>query len=592
MITENIQAFLVLAVIAVAFVLIYRQVLRPPITLLLANLVFLITGILSTEELLEGLANESIISILLLILLTAGIRKNFQIEAAFDKFYRRLHGYRSFLLAMMAKVALVSSVMNNTPVVAAMTPYVFNWGRRNHVTPSKLLIPLSYATICGGMITLIGTSTTLVLNGFMTESDLVPLDLGKLLIIGLSVTAVVILFIVIASPYLLPDRQEILAEFNRNQREYLLETKVTENSPLNGKTVSQAGLRQLKGVFLVEIIRKDDYISPVGPDEKLQSEDILIFAGDTGDIMDLVTQERGLTLPQQGAAFSQHNLRLVEVVVSSNSNLIGKKVMDSDFRSRYNAAIVAIHRNGEILRGKIGEIRIHHGDLLLLFAGPKFHKSLDLYRDLYLVSDIKELKRPSRTKVWSLGLVALTAFALLWVGHFSLFSSLLIVIAVMASLKMISMQDLKREVDINLLAILVFSLALGTAVINTGAGELMAQVILDTFAPWGSRGVLLALLIVTTLLTSFISNVGAVAVCFPIAFALSSSWHTDSGALYLAIAFAASAAFLTPIGYQTNLIVYGPGGYNFRDFFKIGLPVTLVYLATVYLLLIWLYPEA
>ncbi|MDH3710670.1 MAG: SLC13 family permease, partial [Cyclobacteriaceae bacterium] len=369
MITENIQAFLVLAVIAVAFVLIYRQVLRPPITLLLANLVFLITGILSTEELLGGLANESIISILLLILLTAGIRKNFQIEAAFDKFYQKLRGYHSFLLAMMAKVALVSSVMNNTPVVAAMTPYVFNWGRRNNISPSKLLIPLSYATICGGMITLIGTSTTLVLNGFMTESDLPPLDIWKLLIIGLSVTAVVIIFMVFVSHYLLPDRQEILAEFNRKQREYLLETKVTENSPLNGKTVSQAGLRQLNGVFLVEIIRKSTEISPVGPNEKLQSEDILIFAGDTGDIMDLVTQERGLTLPQQGAAFSKDNLRLVEVVVSSNSNLIGKKVMDSDFRSRYNAAIVAIHRNGEILRGKIGEIRIHHGDLLLLFSG-------------------------------------------------------------------------------------------------------------------------------------------------------------------------------------------------------------------------------
>ncbi len=591
MITENIQAFLVLAVIAVAFVLIYRQVLRPPITLLLANLVFLITGILSTEELLGGLANESIISILLLILLTAGIRKNFQIEAAFDKFYRRLRSYHSFLLAMMAKVALVSSVMNNTPVVAAMTPYVFNWGRRNNVSPSKLLIPLSYATICGGMITLIGTSTTLVLNGFMTESDLPPLDIWKLLIIGLSVTAVVIIFMVFVSHYLLPDRQEILAEFHRKQREYLLETNVTENSPLNGKTVAQAGLRQLKGVFLVEIIRENAKISPVGPSEKLQSEDILIFAGDTGDIMDLVTQERGLTLPQQGAAFGKDNLRLVEVVVSSNSNLIGKKVMDSDFRSRYNAAIVAIHRNGEILRGKIGEIRIHHGDLLLLFAGPKFHKSLDLYRDLYLVSDIRELKRPSRTKIWSLGLVALTAFVLLWIGHFSLFSSLLIVIAVMASLKMISMQDVKREVDINLLAILVFSLALGNAVINTGAGDLMAQVIMDTFTPWGNRGILVALLIVTTLLTSFISNVGAVAVCFPIAFALSSSWGTDSGPLYLAIAFAASAAFLTPIGYQTNLIVYGPGGYNFRDFFKIGLPVTVVYLTTVYFLLIWLYPQ-
>ena len=590
MIADNIQAFLVLAVIVVAFILIYRQLLRPPITLLLANLIFLIAGILSGQDLLAGLANESIISIVLLILLTAGIRKNFPIEAAFDKFYQRTRSYHTFLATMMTKVALISSVMNNTPVVAAMTPYVFEWGRNRNISPSKLLIPLSYATICGGMITLIGTSTTLVLNGFLTERDLIPLDLWKLLLMGLLVTVVVIIFMILVGHKLLPDKKHILDEFNRNKREYLLETKIEDSSPLNGKTVAEAGLRNLKGVFLVEIVRGQDMISPVAPSELLHSEDILIFAGNTKDIMDLVTNDRRLTLPAKGSAFDKSNLRLVEVVVSGNSSLVGKKVYESDFRSRYNAAIVAIHRNGEILRGKIGDIRIQDGDLLLLFVGPKFLKNLDLYRDLYVVSELQEFKRPNRTKIWSLGIVALTAFVLLMVGHFSLFSSLLIVIAVMASLKMIAVQDVKREVDINLLAILVFSLAMGTAVIKTGAGDLMAQMILDIFSSAGNRGILAALLIVTTLLTSFISNVGAVSVTFPIALSLSNSWGLDGSPLYLAVAFAASAAFLTPIGYQTNLIVYGPGGYNFGDFFKVGLPVTLVYLTTVYLALLWLFP--
>jgi di/tricarboxylate transporter len=435
MIPPHLQPYLVLLVIVAAFVVIYRQSLRPPITLLLANLVFIITGVLSTKELLAGLANEPIISILLLILLTAGIRKNFQLEASFDILYRNITNYRSFLLLMMSKVALVSSFMNNTPVVAAMTPYVFNWGRRNKITPSKLLIPLSYATICGGMITLIGTSTTLVLNGFLIEQELGSLDLGKLLIIGLVVTAVVILFIALVGHRLLPDRSHLLDEFNRNKREYLLETKVQPDSPLAGKTVEAAGLRHLSGVFLAEVIRDEQTITPVGPTQELEANDTLIFAGNTNDIMDLVTQDRGLALPEPGSALQRERLKLVEVVVSNNSNLIGKKVKETDFRSRYNAAIVAIHRNGSTLRGKIGDIKIHQGDLLLLFAGKRFQQNLDVFRDLFLISKFTPAKRPGKTKKWSLLLITLLVFILLLIGHFSLFSSLLILTALMASLK-------------------------------------------------------------------------------------------------------------------------------------------------------------
>jgi di/tricarboxylate transporter len=329
----------------------------------------------------------------------------------------------------------------------------------------------------------------------------------------------------------------------------------------------------------------------VGPTQELEANDTLIFAGNTNDIMDLVTQDRGLALPEPGSALQRERLKLVEVVVSNNSNLIGKKVKETDFRSRYNAAIVAIHRNGSTLRGKIGDIKIHQGDLLLLFAGKRFQQNLDVFRDLFLISKFTPAKRPGKTKKWSLLLITLLVFILLLIGHFSLFSSLLILTALMASLKMITMQDLKREVDINLLAILVFSLAMGNAVINTGAGDLMAHVIIDLFNPWGSSGIIVALLIITTLLTSFISNVGAVSVTFPVALALAENNQMDGAPFFLAIGFAASAAFLTPIGYQTNLIVYGPGGYNFKDFFKAGLPVTVIYLLCVFFMLKWLYPE-
>lgn len=591
MIPQYLQAYLVIAIIISSFILIYRQVLRPPVTLLLANLAFVLTGILTVPELLGGLANESIISILLLILLTAGFRKSFGIEMLFDRVYRNIKNYRPFLLAMMTKVAIISSLINNTPVVAAMTPYVFNWGRKNNIAPSKLLIPLSYATICGGMITLIGTSTTLVLNGFLIKNGLVPLNIMHIFYIGIAVTIVVVLYISFLGHRLLPEKSHLLEDFKRNRREYLAETCLTNQSVLIGKSILAGGLRNLTGVYLVEIIRYEQVITPVEPSEVIQANDVLIFAGDTQEIMDLVTSNLGLVLPQHASVMQPANPRLIELVISNQSNLIGSKVQESDFRNRYNAAIVAIHRNGARLSGKIGDQVIHAGDLLLVFAGPQFENQLDLYRDIFVVSESKEIKKPATNRTLAFTIIGIVALTLLITGKFSLFLSLLIIFAIMAGFKIISMQDIKREIDFNILAILVFSLSLGTAVVKSGAGDMVSAGIIDLFSPWGNAGILAALLVVTSLLTSFVSNVGAVSVTFPIAFALTESLGISSGILYLAIAFAASAAFSTPLGYQTNLMVYGPGGYNYQDFFKIGLPVTLIYLTVVFLMLRWLYPE-
>lgn len=589
MLPQYIQAYLVIAVIVLSFVLIYKQILRPPITLLLANLLFVLTGILTVPELLEGLSNQSIVSILLLILLTAGIRKNFEIERLFDRVYQNIQNYQGFLLAMMTKVALVSSLINNTPVVAAMTPYVFNWGRKNNIAPSKLLIPLSYATICGGMITLIGTSTTMVLNGFLVKNGGSPLNILHIFYVGITVTVVIVLFITVLGHKLLPAKSHLLEDFNNNRREYLVETYLTEHSSLAGKTIATAGLRNLSGAYLVEIIRGHDLISPVEPAEEIQRGDILIFAGDTQQIVHLVTKNTALLLPDSTSELEHDQHRPIELVVSNDSNLIGKRIQESDFRNRYNAVIVAIHRNGERLSGKIGDQVIHAGDLLLVFAGTQFENYLDIYRDLFVISESPALKKPTRNKIIALASVGLTAAALLITGAFSLLLSLLIIFALMAGFRMITMRDVKREIDFNLLAVLVFSLAMGTAVVNSGAGNMIAHSLIDYFSPWGNEAVLISLLLVTALLTSFVSNIGAVSVSFPVALALTESTALDSGALYLGIAFAASAAFSTPIGYQTNLMVYGPGGYNFRDFFRIGLPVTVIYLTVVFGMLRWLY---
>ncbi len=600
LIPEALQPYFVLLLIFLLFFILYRELIRPSLGFLLVVLVFVVTGILTPKEVLSGFSNESIASVILLILLTGGLRKNFNIEYFIDRLFRvgrrnsqKPMGYHSFMIRMMTQVAALSSIVNNTPIVAIMTPYVFNWGKNNNISPSKLLIPLSYATIMGGMVTIIGTSTTLVLNGFLSDYNLPTFHAQDLLIMGLSVSFTGITLLLILGNKLLPDRTDILENFRKNQREYLIETQLADNSPLIGASVIDAGLRNLRGMYLVEIIRDDEIISPVEPTEVLEERDVLIFAGNTDDVVELLNAESGLKLPHSARTHDGiPKVNVVEAVVSNNSSLAGMTAKESEFRTRFDAAIIAIHRNGERLSGKIGDIKLFQGDLLLLFAGPNFEERADLNRDVFIISKLKEIVKPPRKKVISFLSIALVAILMLVLGYFTLFTSLLIIFAIMIGLRMINPQDVKKESDLNLIAILVFSLALGQAMIKTGAGGLIAEWILNFTSQYGMIAIVCSLLLLTTLLTSFITNVGAVSIAFPLAYSMSNSLQIDGMPLYLAIAYSASAAFLTPIGYQTNLMVYGPGAYTFRDFFKIGIPVTLVYLTTVLFSLMFLYKDA
>ncbi len=597
MLPISIQQTITLLTILFLFVAIYQEWVRPALGFLLAVLGFVVLGILTPAEMLGGFSNESIASVVLLIVLSAALRKNFPLEALIDATYRfgtrgRPLSYRSFLFRMMAQVAIFSSFVNNTPIVALMTPYVFRWGRSNQVSPSRLLIPLSYATIMGGMITLVGTSTTLVLNGFMVARGVGEIPGVPLLFIGGAVCITGIIFLGLVGYRLLPDHRDILESFEENKREYLVETILTPASSLAGKTVLDAGLRSLRGIYLVEIIRQKQTISPVGPQERLRSDDVLIFAGETDYVVDLVDNQVGLTLPRPADTRNTDQIEVMEAVVGANSSLVGQTAKEIDFRERYNAAIVAIHRNGERISGKIGEIKLRQGDLLLLYAGKDFRQRADLYRDIFIISQLKERLQPNRRKVWLFSVASLGTIALIILGQLSLFVGLLLIFATMVGLRMLTLPDVKQEVDINLVGILVFSLALGQAMIKTGSGELIARWMLAATEGTSTLVILGSLLLITTLLTSFITNVGAVSITFPLAYSISDTLGVDGTPFYLAIAYAASAAFLTPIGYQTNLIVYGPGGYSFRDFLRVGLPVTLIYLITVLVVIRWLYPLA
>ncbi|MTI20921.1 SLC13 family permease [Fulvivirga sp. RKSG066] len=574
------QSYYVIGVVVLLFFVIYRELLKPAVAFLMATLLLLVSGVITPKEVLEGFSNQSIATIVLLILITAGIRSNFNIEIFLDKAFGRAKTYRGFLASMMSKVAILSSIVNNTPVVVLMTPYVFNWGKRHNISPSKLLIPLSYSTIIGGMITIIGTSTTLVLNGFLIENKLNEINAISLLVIGVSVMVMCLLFLLLFSNYLLPNRKDIIEEFEANKREYLIEKRLSEDSPLVGKTVVSGGLRNLNGVYLVEIVRNDKIISPVSPDEEIEANDILIFAGNTDTIVDLTTSDIGVELPSNLSPSDNERIQVVEAVISANSSLISKSIKESNFRARYDAAVVAIHRNGEKLSGKIGRLKIKAGDVLLMYVGSDFKNRVDLYKDLYVISGEDKEIRPRKNNHYKLTVLAATGFVLITTQLFSLFVSLLIVFAAMVGFKLITLKNIKRDLDVNLVVILVLSLALGEAMIKSGAGQFLAQSAMSVLSEQQPIVILGGLMVFTAMLTSFITNIGAVAIAFPLTLALTQALNIDGEPFYLGLAFAASAAFLTPIGYQTNLIIYGPGGYTFKDFLRIGFPVTFIYLLT------------
>jgi di/tricarboxylate transporter len=583
------SVYLTIFIILVGFYTIYKEYTRPSLGLLAIVLVFLVLRVIEPKIVLSGLSNPSIASIFLLILITAGIRKNFNTEGFVLSLFGRTTNYRYFLIRMMSTVGILSSFVNNTPIVALLSPYVYNWGKKNRIAPSKLLIPLSYATILGGMLTLIGTSTTLVLNGFLLQNGILGFNPTDLLFVGTMVFIPGILFIGIFGFRLLPKKGDTLDDLQKNPKEYVVETEITENGPLVGKSVKEAGLRNLKGIYLVEVLRGNESFAPISPDFTLQNGDTLLFAGDTQFIVELIKENKGLSYPKQVKKVYQGNIEALEAVLSNASSLPGKRIKDTDFRNRYNAAIVAVHRNGEKLTGKIGDIVLKSGDLLLLFAGKDFQNRLDLYRDVYVISKLREWAVPDKRKVFGLITIAALSLALLLLGYFPLFTSLLIIFTAMGGLKLITIQDIKREIDFDLLGTLVFSLVLGQIIIETGTGEFLAGLIMNFSNGLSLTMTLALIMLITTTLTTFISNVGSVSIMFPITYSLCSTHGYDGTPYYLGIAFAASAAFLSPIGYQTNLIIYGPGGYTFKDFLRIGAPVAAIYLTCAIMAITFLY---
>jgi di/tricarboxylate transporter len=480
-------------------------------------------------------------------------------------------------LRLMTPVAVFSSILNNTPVVAMLIPAVRDWAKRNGLSASQLMMPLSYAAIVGGTCTLVGTSTNLVVNGMMLQ--VLPeqgLGMFELAWIGVPCTVLVILFVLLFSRRLLPNRGGREERFG-DTRQYIVEMLVEPGSPVVGQSIEEAGLRQLPSMFLVEIVRAQQILTAVSPSEKLLAGDQLVFAGDVRSVVEL-KNIHGLKLAEEQVfKLEAGNLNrcLVEVVISHNFPQLGRRVRDMRFRNHYGAVVIAVSRNGEQLKGKLGDIELEAGDTLLLEAHEDFVSNQRYSRDFLLVSAI-ENSRPVRhehrlrASLILLGMVLSVAF-----GWLSMLKAAFLAAGLMVITRCIRANEARRSVDWQVLLVIASSIALGGAMEKTGAASAIAEGLVN-IAAGSPVATLAAIFLVTALFSAVISNLAAAVIVFPIALAASQQLEVSLLPFAVTLMMAASASFATPIGYQTNLMVYGPGNYRFTDFFKMGVPLTVL----------------
>ena len=582
---------LILVFIVIVFILIslYNDLLGPSITFLIAIIVLGFFGVLTPSEIISGFANEQVAVVIMLLLLGDIIRKTEVIENVFDRIFRKAKNYKGFLSRMMLVVSTFSAFLNNTPLVAVMMPYVHSWCKRNNISPSKFLIPLSFAAILGGQITLIGTSTNLIVNGMVVEQTIAPelrsLQMFDFIWVGIPMVVIGYFYLMLVGERILPSKAPINERFAVSSRQYIIEAKVRNNSHLIGKTVDEAGLKGLKGLYLVEILRRSFRVSPVASDIILERGDILMFAGETDNIAELIGSNSGLVLPQVGMMSKMKRTEVVEIIVSQNSSLINKQVREVNFRGKYDATIISVHRNGESIETKVGNVELKAGDVLLLFAGVDFNSRTADSRDFYFMSKVKHYTKLEWWKIATLLGGTFLAIILSAMHVISLFMALIILLLITMAMKISHPKELPSSIDYNLAMIIVMSLALGTAMIKSGAAVLIANFIINIFMPLGKVGLLFGIYLITTILAAYITNKAAVGIIFPIALTVAHNLEINPLPFVLTVAYAAAANFMTPIGYQTNLMVYGPGGYSFKDFFKIGFPLTIIYmLVTVFIL--------
>jgi di/tricarboxylate transporter len=572
------DAWITLAVVVAMLVALAVDRFPPAGVVFGATFALLLTGVLEADEAFSGFSNSAPLTVAALYVLARGAQKTGMLAALTS----RLLGDGNSTAAMarlLTPTAAASTVFPNTPLVAMLMPDVITWCRNRNVSASKFLMPISFVSLLGGIVTLLGTSTNLVVSGLL-DQDGAPMGVFDMTPIGLPIAVVGTLYLVFVGHRLVPDRLSPAETAELEVREFSMTLTVVAGGPLDGKTVAAAGLRDLSGVFLVEIDRGgrgDEVVSPVAPDRRVDGGDVLTFVGNVDNIVDL-QRIRGLRSTEERHLLAVDSPRhtFFEAVVSRSSPLVGTTIKEADFRSTYQAAVVAIHRSGHRVGGKLGEIRLRHGDTLLLLADPAFRRNWQNRRDFLLVARVGG-EPPSATArapivaVTTLAVIALAAFDVLPILEGSILGAGALVLT-----RTLTFGEARDAIDLDVIILIASAFGLGAAMESTGLAERVAEGLTGAFDGFGAAGIVFGVVVATAVLTELVTNNAAAVVMFPIAVAAAGPAGIDPRSMAVAVAVAASASFLTPIGYQTNTMVYGPGGYRFTDYARVGLPLTAI----------------
>ena len=560
----------------------------PPDSILLGVLgLLLISGILTPTETLIGFASPGVATIAVLYVTVAGLRETGAIAWLGRLLLGRPAKMSLALIRILLPAAGLSIFINNSPVVAMFTSAVQDWSKRSGFNAANFLLPLSYASIMGGTCSLIGTSTNLVVDGLMRQSGFSGFDLFEIAAVGLPITIVGCVYLIIVSPILITDRIGAIETFS-DVREYLVEMLVRPNCELSGLTIQDAGLRHLPGLFLIEIVRDDDIIPVVSPQTVIQTGDRLVFAGAVDSVVEL-RRIRGLVVASDQVfklKGHKHERRLFEAVISAESPVAGLNIREARFRHRYNAVILSVARNGHRLKGKIGDIALQAGDTLLLEAQKGFLFKFRNSRDFLLISRLENSHNVRHHRApWAIAIMMLMIILIIS-GTMNILSAAVLAAGAMLASSCLNMEDARNSIDYKVLLVIACAYGLGTAVQKVGLADMVAgQALLIAN---GNPLIMLALIYVATaLLTESITNNAAAIVMFPIAMSGALSLNVSAAPFAVAVMIAASASFVTPIGYQTNLMVFGPGGYRFSDYVKLGLPLSLLVAGIA----LWIIPQ-
>ncbi len=566
-----------------------REAAQPYLVLLGCLGLLLVAGVLPPDVAFSGFSNSAVLAIASLFVVAAGVQRT-EALTVFDRLlFGRSRAMPVVLLRLMGPTALLSSLVNNTPLVAMLIPRVQHWARREGVAASKLLIPLSYASVLGGMITLIGTSTNLVVSGLLQQATGAGLHFFDLTWVGLPAACVGMLYVSLVGHRFLPSNRQPDWRAGRSLKPYHFELRVGARAPAAGRTIEEAGLRGLDDAYLMQVRRGRHTVGPVSPAEVLLPDDVLVFSGDAALIDPLMAGhglERVVEAPSSNGV---QRLPLFEAVVAASSTLVGKTLKEVGFRERFQGVVLALQRRSRHLAGPLGQTPIEAGDLLLIEARPGFDRQWNAMReDFYLVAPALPEEPAGRTRRAPVALLILGGMVLASAfGVVPLVTAAFLAALTMIATGCLSLAEARQAVDLPLLLMIGAALGVGAALTETGLAGVAAQGLLQATVQAGPFIMLLAVYLLTNLLTELLTNAAAAALVFPIALATAHDLNLDPVPFAVVVAVAASAGFSTPFGYQTNLMVMGAGGYRFMDYFKAGFPLNVLVMA-VALLCIWL----